>query len=98
MTAATWYTWQDQTLVITLWVQPRAKRDEIVGPHADALKVRITTPPVDGRANAHLCAWFADLCGVAKNQVILHSGATDRRKRIHIRQPNILPPGVVRAS
>lgn len=96
MTPAAWYTWQGQILVVNLWVQPRAKRDEIVGPYADALKVRITTPPVDGKANAHLCNWFAELCDVAKNQVTLHSGATDRRKRIRIHQPKTLPPGVIR--
>jgi hypothetical protein len=95
MTPAAWYAWHEQTLVLTLWVQPRAKRDEIVGPHAGALKVRITSPPVDGKANAHLCAWFAELCGVAKNQVALHSGSTDRRKRIRIHQPRTLPPGVI---
>ena len=98
MAQAAWYTWQGHTLILTLWVQPRAKHDEIVGPHADALKVRITTAPVDGKANAHLCAWFAELCHVAKTQVSLHSGATDRRKRIHIQRPQTLPPGVSRLN
>lgn len=40
-------------LVLRLYIQPKASRDSIVGVHGDELKVAITAPPVDGRANAH---------------------------------------------
>lgn len=89
-----WYHWQGNKLVLTLVIQPRAKRDEIVGPHGEALKVRITAPPVDGKANAHLCAWFARLCGVAKSQVEVLTGEASRHKRLVITAPLHLPAGI----
>jgi uncharacterized protein len=94
MSQPDWYRWQGNKLVLTIAVHPRAKRDEIVGTHGEALKVRITAPPVDGKANAHLCAWFARLCGVAKSQVEVLSGETSRHKRLVITAPVNLPEGV----
>jgi len=89
-----WYRWEGETLVIELQIQPRAGRDEIAGPHGDHLKIRITAPPVDGKANQHLCAYLAKLCGVAKGDVTLIAGATGRRKRVRIQSPRQLPPFV----
>lgn len=94
MNQATWFRWQGRVLVLTLHIQPGASVCEIVGPHGDALKVRIKAPPVDGKANAAVCEFFAELCHVSKRQVSLISGQTDRRKRIAIDAPEIWPPGV----
>ncbi|MGL4457847.1 MAG: DUF167 family protein, partial [Plesiomonas shigelloides] len=44
----------DEALLLRLYIQPKASRDQIVGLHGDELKVAITAPPVDGQANAHL--------------------------------------------
>lgn len=68
--------------MLVLHVQPGAARTEAVGLHGDALKVRLAAPPVDGRANACLLAWFADRLGIAKSLVALHSGAASRRKTV----------------
>jgi len=65
-------------------VVPRASRDEIVGIHGDALKVRLTAPPVEGRANEALVAFLAQRLGVRKSQVEIIAGATSRRKMIRI--------------
>jgi len=78
-------------LLLTLQVQPRASKDEIVGPHGDAVKVRITAPPVDGKANAHLIAFLAKTFGVPKQRVSLIGGKTSRRKTFRIRRPKKLP-------
>ena len=43
-----------EDLLLDLFIQPKASRDQIMGPHGDELKVAITAPPVDGQANAHL--------------------------------------------
>lgn len=87
-----WYTWQEETLLLTLRVQPRASKDEIVGPHGeDALKVRITAPPVDGKANQHLIAFLAKSFGVAKGQVTLLKGDSGRDKRFAIESPKRFP-------
>ena len=87
-----WYQWNGELLLLSVRVQPRASQDEIVGPHGtDSLKVRITAPPVDGKANAHLIKFLAKAFGVPKSQVALISGTTGRDKRIAISKPKRLP-------
>ena len=54
MQANNWFRWESDDLLLSLRVQPRASQDEFVGPHGDHFKVRITAPPVEGKANAHL--------------------------------------------
>ncbi|HEY0634891.1 MAG TPA: DUF167 family protein [Gammaproteobacteria bacterium] len=89
---AAWYRWQGGDLLLTLRIQPRASRDEIAGPYGDALKVRITAPPVDGKANAHLLRFLAGLFDVAPAAVELLSGETGRDKRVRISHPRRMPP------
>jgi hypothetical protein len=74
----------DGTLVLTLHVQPGAKTTAFVGRHGDAMKLRLAAPPVDGKANAALCAFLADFCGVAKSAVSLLSGQSSRAKRVRV--------------
>lgn len=89
---AGWYLWQGDDLILSIRVQPRASRDEIIGPHGDALKVRITAPPVEGQANTHLVKFLAAAFGVARGNVELLAGDTGRNKRLRIRSPRLLPP------
>lgn len=70
--------------VLTLHVQPGAKRTEIVGPHGDALKIRLAAPPVDGKANAALLAFLAEKVGAGGTALKLVSGQTSRTKRVRI--------------
>ena len=102
MTAAgadrSWYRWDGEDLVLTVRVQPRASRDEIVGPHGDTLKVRITAPPVEGRANDHLVRYLAKAFGVPRRRVALLGGETGREKRIRIERPARLPPAAAVAG
>ena len=65
-------------------VVPRASKNEIVGIHGDALKIRVTAPPVEGRANEALIAFLAKRLGVRKSQVEIVAGATSRRKMIRV--------------
>lgn len=69
---------------INVYVQPRALRNEIAGMHGDALKIRLTAPPVDNAANAALVDFIAARVGVPKASVRVVSGATSRRKVIEI--------------
>jgi len=91
-----WYQWQQENLLLTIRVQPRASRDEIVGPYDDALKVRITAPPVDGKANTHLIKFLAKCFAVPPSHVDLISGETGRNKRLLIHAPVRLPEGFSR--
>lgn len=88
-------------MILSVRVQPKASSDEIVGPCADAhggesLKVRITAPPVDGKANAHLVKFLARTFGVAKSRVRVVAGDTGRQKRVQINGPTRLPLAIQR--
>jgi len=67
-----------------VWVQPRASRAEIAGIQEDAVKVRITAPPVEGEANAALVRFLAKKLGVSRGAVTLVRGQTGRRKTLRI--------------
>ena len=69
---------------LQLLVQPRASRNAIVGLQGDELKVRLTSPPVEGAANKLCCEFIAKLCGVAKSNVSIASGDKNRHKRLLI--------------
>ncbi len=71
-------------LLLYLHIQPGASRTEIAGLHGDALKIRLATPPVEGRANEALLRYLADLFQVPQRQVELRSGASSRKKRVAI--------------
>lgn len=76
---------QDGTdTVLRIHVQPGAKKTEVVGPHGDALKIRLAAPPVDGKANAALLAFLAASIGIGKTAILLESGASARAKRLRI--------------
>lgn len=72
------------SIVLSLHVQPGAKKTEICGTHGEALKIRLASPPVDGKANDCLIEFFAKLLEVSRAQVELTSGAASRQKRIRI--------------
>lgn len=65
-------------------VQPRASRSGIEGVHGDALKVRLSAPPVEGAANEALVALLADALGVARRGVRVVSGASSRSKVVEV--------------
>jgi len=83
--------WRSGDLTLHIRLQPRASRDEIVGWHGDALKVRITAPPVDGKANKYLLGFLAKQFGVPPSQVTLLSGQTGRDKRVCVEAPRNIP-------
>ena len=75
----------DGGVLVDLMVQPRASRNELVGVQGEALKVRLTSPPVEGAANRLCGEFFAKLFGVAKGEVVLVGGERSRHKRLLIR-------------
>ena len=70
--------------ILTLHIQPGAKKTEVTGLYGDALKIRLAAPPVDGKANAALIAFVADRLGLAKSAVRLKSGQTSRHKVLEV--------------
>jgi uncharacterized protein len=70
--------------IIPIKAVPNAARSEIVGWLGDALKVKLKAPPVDGKANAELCRFLAELLNLPKSAVTLATGASARQKRVQI--------------
>jgi uncharacterized protein (TIGR00251 family) len=69
---------------VAVRLQPRARRDEVVGERAGAIVIRVTAPPVDGKANAALCALVARAAGVPPSRVSVVRGQTSRDKVVRV--------------
>lgn len=70
--------------VLPVRVHPGAKRNAITGEHDGAVKISLTTPPTDGRANDALIAFLAGQLGVPRASITLLTGATSRSKTLRI--------------
>lgn len=91
-TAATWVkNGQQQQLQLKVLLQPKASRDDIIGLHGDELKIAITAPPIEGKANAHLVKFVAKQCGVAKSRVSITKGELNRHKTLTVDNPKVVP-------
>lgn len=86
-----WFRWDGPDLFLQVQVQPRASRAAVAGVIGDHLKIRLTAPPLAGRANTDLIAMLAKLFGVPKSQITLLRGETSRRKQLRIHAPKKLP-------
>lgn len=76
---------KDGRLLVSVHVQPNASATQLVGLHGDALKVRLQSPPVDGKANKALIAYFARLLGLPKSSVRISKGKSSRAKTLEVR-------------
>ena len=75
---------KDGRVSFVVRVQPRASRDEIVSEYQDGLKIRLTAPPVDDRANEALRKLLAARLKVPLSAVRIASGERSRTKRVEI--------------
>ncbi len=71
--------------VLPVRAQPGAKRTRVVGEHAGAIKIAVTAPPENGRANQALIEFLAQLLNVKRSQIELLAGAASRSKSFLIR-------------
>ncbi|MFC0323641.1 DUF167 family protein YggU [Gallibacterium melopsittaci] len=84
-----------QGLLLNIYLQPKASKDQIIGLHGDELKITITAPPIDGQANAHLIKFLSKQFKVAKNQIELRKGELARHKQIFITAPKVIPDEIL---
>ncbi|MCL1068229.1 DUF167 family protein YggU [Shewanella olleyana] len=83
---------QQQTdLLLNLYIQLRANRNSIVGLHGNELKIAITAPPVDGKANSHLVKYLSKAFKVPKADVVILKGMQGRHKQVKISMPKQIP-------
>jgi uncharacterized protein (TIGR00251 family) len=71
--------------VLTVHVQPKAVRTACVGPHGEALKIRIAAPPIEGAANRELIRFLADELSLPTAAVHIESGASGRLKQVRLK-------------
>lgn len=74
----------DGRFILTLHIQPGAKKTEFAGLHGDALKIRLAAPPADGKANDALIKFIAETLRLPKSAVNLISGQSSRRKVLEV--------------
>ena len=65
-------------------VQPRSSKNEICGIYGDAMKIKLTSPPVEGEANEGLIKFLSDILKISKGQIEIISGHKSRTKSIKI--------------
>lgn len=71
-------------LIIDIYVQPGAKISQIIGIHGERLKIKISSPPVDGKANHEVIEFFSQLLNISRRDISLVSGEKSRNKRVKI--------------
>jgi uncharacterized protein len=71
-------------LTIKIYLQPKASRNEIVGPYRDGIKVRVTAPPVEGKANEELLRFLAKEWRISLSHIEIIRGHHSREKTLRI--------------
>jgi uncharacterized protein (TIGR00251 family) len=75
---------ENRQTILALYVQPKSSRTRITGLHDGSLKLAITAPPVEGKANAQVTTFIAKLFKIPKSAVTLLSGHQGRHKRVAV--------------
>ena len=80
---------KEGTVMLKVLLLPRASKNELVGIHGDRLKIKVTSPPVEGQANKKLCEFLSKLMGVGKRQIEIIEGQRSRVKKVRISDKSI---------
>ena len=80
-----WIKELSEGLLISINVQPRSSKTEIIGMHQNSLKIKLTSPPVEGAANSLLIKFISKELGIAKSKIVLKSGEKSRQKKLIIK-------------
>ncbi|GBE03751.1 hypothetical protein BMS3Abin09_00672 [bacterium BMS3Abin09] len=74
----------DTFLTLSIKVEPRSSKSGIVGPYGNALKVKLTSPPIEGKANKELIEVLAKGFRIAKKDVEIVSGQSSKNKIVKL--------------
>ena len=75
-------------IILKVFIQPRSSKNMISGQHGDALKIKLTAPPVDDAANKMCVQYLAKCLKIPKSSIEIISGHTSRTKRLLFRYKN----------
>lgn len=90
-----WYQIGRDGVRLQIQAQPGAKRTEVAGLYGDCIKVRLASPPVDGKANECLVRFLAQRLGVKRNQLTITRGLSSRRKTVLVEAVDIRPAALL---
>ncbi len=82
--------WEMKDSILKVYLQPKSSRNEIVGPYRDGIKVRVTAPPVEGKANKALIRLLVRELGIPPSSIEILKGHLFREKTIRISHANSL--------
>lgn len=90
--------WQRQQngLLLRCHIQPGARRNQLIGMHDGRLKIQLKAPPIDGKANAMLTAFLADVFPCSRAQITITHGIGSRKKTIQINGVHDIPEQISR--
>jgi uncharacterized protein (TIGR00251 family) len=74
----------EESATVTVHVLPRASREEVAGLYGDAVRVRLTAPPLENRANEALVRFLAAALGVSRSRVDVAAGRRGREKIVRV--------------
>ena len=94
----THFQWQGDTLILYCHLQANASSNAFAGLYNERLKVRIDTPPIDGKANKQLIAFFSQSFQVPKTAIHIQKGLSSRQKTVAIQSPKMLPNNAMLAA
>jgi hypothetical protein len=71
-------------ILLKVHLQPKASRNEIVGPYRDGIKIKVTAPPIEGKANEALIRFLAKEFGISISSIKILKGLHSREKTLRI--------------
>jgi hypothetical protein len=74
----------DNRIRFSAIIQPRSSKNEVTGVYNDALKIRLTSPPVDGEANKAFIIFFAKWLGISPSKIRIVQGLSSKNKTIEV--------------
>jgi len=77
-------------MILKIYLQPKSSKNEIVGPYRDGIKVKVTAPPVEGKANKALVRFLAKEWKISLSQIEIIKGHHSREKTLRISNSNAL--------
>lgn len=84
-----WIKKNPEGCIVDVQIQPQARKNEVIGLHNNRLKIKITSPPVDGKANQALIGFLATLLDLNKSAFVILKGETSRQKQILIKNSSL---------
>lgn len=79
----------DGAVLLHIYVQPKASKSKVVGLFDGCLKIAITAPPVDGKANEEVVKFLSRLLNIPGRDIVIQAGAQSRRKRVLLQSARV---------